>query len=98
MDNNNEKVILSEIKEMLIKDYPDTEIDMDTYLEYGEGTYLDMSSLEIVEFIVDLEEKYDIIIDIDDRYYTIGDAVRGVIGYLEEKATTDTEEKCESEV
>ena len=43
-------------------------------------------------------EKYDIIIDIDDRYYTIGDAVRGVVGYLEEKEISDTEEKRESEV
>lgn len=85
MDSNRETIILADIKEILVKDYPDIEINMETFLEFGEGSYLDMSSLEIVQFIVNLEEKYDIIIDIDDRYYTIGDVVRGVIKYVNEK-------------
>ena len=93
-----EDKILNDIKEMLSDGHPDVEISMETLLEYGSESCLDMTSIEIVQFILDLEEKYDIIIDIDDRYYTIGDAVRGVVGYLEEKEISDTEEKRESEV
>ena len=94
----NEEIILNDVREMLSQEYPTVEITMDTYLEFGEGSYLDMSSIEIVQFIVALEEKYDIIIDLEDRYYTIGDAVRGVVAYLKEKAELESEKKCESEV
>ena len=94
----NEESILKDIKEMLSQEYPMVEISMDTYLESGEGSYLDMSSIEIVQFIIALEEKYDIIIDLEDRYYTIGDAVLGVVAYLKEKAELESEEKCESKV
>ena len=86
---SNERVILDDIKEMLSSEYPIVEITMETFLEFGEGSYLDMSSIEIVEFIVALEEKYDIIIDFEDRYYTIGDVVRGVISYMEEKGESE---------
>ena len=65
---------------------------MDTYLEINEGSYLDMSSLELVQFIIELEETFNIIIDLDDRFYTIGDAVRGVIKYLEEKNEENSDE------
>lgn len=92
----NEENILIDVREMLSKSYPTVEITMDTYLEFGEGSYLDMSSIEIVEFIVVLEEKYDIIIDIEDRYYTVGDAVRGVVSYLREKVSEVSEGSCES--
>lgn len=91
-----EEVILEDIKSLLAQVYPDVEITMDTFLEIGNGSCLDMSSLEIVEFIVLLEQKYDIIIDFEDRYYTVGDAVRGVIGYLTEKEGRESEERCES--
>lgn len=94
----NEEIILNDIKEMLSQEYSTVEITMDTYLEFGEGSYLDMSSIEIVEFIVILEEKYDIIIDFEDRYYTIGDVVRGVVSYLKKKANPEMEKKSESEV
>ena len=90
----NENAILDDVREMLLKEYPTTQIAMETFLEYGDGSNLDMTSIEIAQFIVDVEKKYDIIIDIEDRYYTIGDVVRGIVGYLKEKA----EEKCESEV
>ncbi len=93
-----EEGILQDICEMLSQDYPTTDITMQTYLEFGEGSSLDMSSIEIVEFIVDLEERYDIIIDIEDRYYTVGDAVRGVVSYLREKAEDTLEDMCESEL
>lgn len=95
---NIEEMILNDIREMLMPTYPNVGISMETYLELGEGTCLDMSSLEIVQFIVDLENKYDIIIDIEDRYYTVGDAVRGVVSYLQEKADQASEEKGESEI
>ena len=94
----NEEIILNDIKEMLSQEHSTVEITMDTYLEFGEGSYLDMSSIEIVEFIVILEEKYDIIIDFEDRYYTIGDVVRGVVSYLKKKANPEMEKKSESEV
>lgn len=93
-----EEDILNDIREMLSESYPDVEISMETLLEYGQVSCLDMTSLEIVQFIVDLEEKYDIIIDIDDRYYTIGDAVRGIIGYLNENGKYETENNHGSEV
>ena len=93
-----EEIILNDVREMLSQEYPTVEITMDTYLEISGGSYLDMSSIEIVQFIVALEEKYDIIIDLEDRYYTIGDAVRGVVAYLKEKEKLESEEKCESEV
>jgi len=96
--NITEKGVLDDIQEMLLKTYPTTEITMDTYLEFGEGSCLYMSSIEIVQFIVDLERKYSIIIDIEDRYYTVGDAVRGVVGYLREKEECISEETCESEI
>lgn len=96
--NNKETQILEDIKEMLTETYPDVDISMNTLLEYGSESCLDMSSIEIVQFILVLEEKYGIIIDIEDRYYTIGDAVRGVVGYLEEKAEMQSEKNCESEL
>lgn len=101
MNNNisvSEEKVLNDIRNMLSESYPTLEITMDTYLEFGEGSYLDMSSIEIVQFIVDLEEKYSIIIDIEDRYYTVGDTVRGVVGYLREKAEDISEESCEFEL
>ena len=93
-----EEMVFDEICGMLYQTYPDNDISMETWLEFGEGTYLDMSSIEIVQFIIDLEEKYSIIIDIEDRYYTVGDAVRGVVSYLREKAEDMSEEACESEL
>lgn len=93
-----EENILNDIRDMLSETYPTVEITMDTYLEFGDKGYLDMTSIEIVQFIVELEEKYSIIIDIEDRYYTVGDAVRGVVSYLREKAEDTSEEACESEL
>lgn len=83
-----EENVLSDICEMLSKIYPEVEVTMDTYFEYGqseEDTALNMSSLEIVQFIVNLEDRYDIIIDLEDRYYTVGDAVRSIVSYLKER-------------
>lgn len=85
MNGNSESIILSEIRDMLFDEYPNIEITMETNLEFGDGPSLDMTSLDIVRFIIDLENKYDIIIDVEDRYYTIGDVVRGVSGYIDEK-------------
>ena len=94
MQIDKENVLLG-IKEMLHQAYPTVEITMDTFLEYGTGTYLDMSSLEIVQFIVDVEQKYDIIIDFEDRYYTIGDVVNGVQSLLLKKDLDISEAKSE---
>ncbi len=93
-----EENILNDVREMLSQEYPTIFITMDTYLEVGNHSYLNMSSIEIVHFIVALEEKYDIIIDLEDRYYTIGDAVRGVVSYLKEKAEDTLEGKSEFEI
>jgi len=93
-----EENVLDGIREMLSETYPTVEITMDTYLEFGDSNYLDMTSIEMVQFIVDLEEKYNIIIDIEDRYYTVGDAVRGVVTYLLEKEEDTQEGTCESEL
>lgn len=93
-----EEKILNDIVELLSDSYSDVEITMETYLEFGKGSHLNMSSLEIVEFIVILEKKYNIIIDIEDRYYTVGDAVRGVVSYLREKEEYISEEVCEPEL
>ncbi len=93
-----EETILNDIREMLSQTYPNVEITMGTYLEFGEGSYLDMSSIEIVQFIIDLEEKYGIIVDIDDRYYTIGDTVKGVVSYLRKKSSETKEVAGESEL
>ena len=93
-----EENVLDGIREMLSETYPTVEITMETYLEFGDGSYLDMTSIEIVQFIVDLEEKYNIIIDIEDRYYTVGDAVRGVVSYLHEKSEDTREDTCGSEL
>lgn len=87
-----EENVLNDIREMLSDAYPTIKITMDTYLEFGDKSYLDMASIEIAQFIVDLEEKFDIIIDIEDRYYTIGDAVRAVVSYLREKEENISEE------
>lgn len=93
-----EERVFNDIKEMLTPMYPDIDISMDTFLEYGTGTYLDMSSIEIVQFIIDIEQKYDIIIDLDDRYYTVGDVARGVVTYLREKDSNYLDGNNESEL
>ena len=93
-----EENVLDGIREMLSKSYPTVEITMDTYLEFGDSNYLDMTSIEIVEFIVALEKRYSIIIDIEDRYYTVGDAVRGVVAYLIKKEEEIQEGTSESEL
>lgn len=93
-----EENILRDIRKMLSDKYPTVDISMETYLEFGNASYLDMSSIDIVEFIITLEEKYNIIIDIDDRYYTIGDVVHGVLSYLSEAVESELEEKCESKL
>ena len=89
MANDIENVLLEEIQEMLAEKYPREKITMKTYLEYGDDLSLDMSSLDIIQFIIDLEKRYDIIIDIDDRFYTIGDVVRGIKSYLNEKVDSE---------
>ena len=90
----NNEFVLNEIREMLCETYPGVDVSMETYLEFGDGTYLDMSSIEIVQFLVDLENKFDIIIDIEDRFYTVGDVVKGVTDYLLEKAPNTQEDTC----
>ena len=81
----NESDILKEIKELLSDRYAAEKIDMNSFLEFGEGFSLNMSSLEIVDFLLLLENTFNIIIDINDRYYTIGDAVKSIEKYLKEK-------------
>lgn len=88
--------ILSDIREMLSETHPNIQISMETFLEYGSDSYLDMTSIEIVQFILDVEEKYGIIVDISERYYTVGDVICGIIGYLEEKHETQTKDTYES--
>ena len=88
-----EERVFNDIKEMLTPIYPNIDITMETFLEYGTGTYLDMSSIEIVQFIIDIEQKYNIIIDYEDRYYTIGDMVHGILSCLANMEQATSEEK-----
>lgn len=88
-----EERVFNDIKEMLTPIYPNIDITMETFLEYGTGTYLDMSSIEIVQFIIDIEQKYNIIIDYEDRYYTIGDTVHGILSCLANMEQATSEEK-----
>ena len=49
-----EEKIFNGIKEMFTPTYPDIDISMETFLEYRTETYLDMLSIEIVQFIVNI--------------------------------------------
>ena len=96
--NVTENNVLDDIRKMLSETYPTVDISMDTYLEFGNGSHLDMSSLEIVQFIIDLEEKYGIIVDIDERFITVGDAIRSVLTHFNEKTRDKWENVNEVEL
>ena len=78
------QLILERLRAMLTEKHPNVEINIDTLLEFGTTTYLDMSSLEIVEFITAVEEEFNVIVDITERFYTIGDVVDSVFTHLKE--------------
>ncbi|HCA34956.1 MAG TPA: hypothetical protein DEP00_08045 [Lachnospiraceae bacterium] len=84
------KAITSEIIKMLQKHYPTERITIDTLLEgyYGDDrsiSNLNMSSLDLVEFISDIEEYYNIIIDFDAQFYTVKDVIENVCHCIEQK-------------
>ena len=84
------ETIYNKVKEILQTLYnEEVDISMDTHLETEGDSFLDMSSLEIVNFIINIEKEFDIIIDFDDRYYTVGDVVYGVYKHLSEKQNND---------
>ena len=84
MQMSEEKVFVV-VRTILLESYPAFNISMDTFLDYGETNCLFMSSIEIVEFIVKLEKAFDIVIDFNERYYTVRDVVHSVVSYLNEK-------------
>lgn len=88
--------VFKKIRAILSKSYPAERINLDTFLDFGDNNCLYMSSIEIVDFIVELEEAFDIIVDYNDRYYTVRDVVNGVISYLHEKDCVNAEETSES--
>jgi len=79
----NKNEILTKIQELLSKNRSDLKIDMNTYLEFNTEQSLDLSSLEIVDFIMEVETIFNIIIDISERFYTVGDVVESVFEHLE---------------
>ena len=79
----NKNEILTKIQELLSKNRSDLKIDMSTYLEFNTEQSLDLSSLEIVDFIMEVETIFNIIIDISERFYTVGDVVESVFEHLE---------------
>ena len=91
-----EKQVFEVVHTILSKSYPTFSINMDTFLDYGEENCLFMSSIELVEFIVKVEEAFDIIIDFNERYYTVRDVVQSVILYLNEKNDDMLEASSES--
>lgn len=64
----------------IVKKYCDVEeITLKTTLQGAEENSLDMDSLGIVSFIVDVEKEFDIIIDFDKYFECIEDVVDEVI-------------------
>ena len=52
-----------------------SQFNIDTALTDRETNCLDLTSIEIVTFIVHIEDAFDIIIDFDTMFETIGDIV-----------------------
>lgn len=61
-----------------------SQFDMDTNLTGSETNCLDLTSIEIVTFIVHIEDAFDMIIDFDVQFETIGD----IVDYLVQTANT----------
>lgn len=74
------KEIFEKVVEVLRKKHNriDMTINYETSLTNGSNNSLDLTSLEIVELIVEIEDLFDIIIDFDIVYITIGDIVNDV--------------------
>ena len=71
----------------LIKEFTgNKKVTIDSVLGNGEGG-LDLTSLEIVNLIVQIEDKFDIIIDFDVHFIQVSDVVREVNRTLEEELT-----------
>lgn len=82
VDTNN---ILEEINNMIRKHLNyDISITKDMYLEDGQNGVagLGLDSLEIVKLIVMIEDKYNIIVDFNVRFWTIGDMVEYVLSNI----------------
>ena len=84
-ENNREKIFES-IKNILFKKgYNNPSINYDTFLDKVADNSLYMTSLEIIDFIVEVENHYNIIVDISERFYTIDDVINSIILHLNER-------------
>ena len=75
--------IFNEIALMLENTYGKCNVSENTMLSNGEDS-LDLDSLEIVNLIIQIEKKFDIIIDFDVFFNTVGDLVSNVYEQLQE--------------
>ena len=83
----NSQNILHELNELVKKQFPEVDFDVNlqTKLTGEKENSLDLSSLDIVTLIVNIEERFDIIIDFDKVYVTMEDIVNDVEKKLNEK-------------
>lgn len=72
-----EKEIFSDICLILKESFDKNNISLESTLSKGENS-LDLNSLEIVSFIVKVEENFNIIIDFDVLFVTVQDVVNEV--------------------
>lgn len=73
--------ITKKIISCLKVEYKTVSIDEETALEYSGENSLDMSSMDIIDFIIQIEEEFCMIVDISTRFETIGD----VVNYIHSK-------------
>lgn len=74
-----EKVIMEKLGQILIKEFGKMNINYDTTLNGDNKNCLDLNSLEIVKLIVEIENTFNIIIDFDVRFNSIGDIIKYII-------------------
>jgi len=73
----NEKEIFSDICSILKESFDKNNISLASTLSKGDNS-LDLNSIEIVSFIMKVEENFNIIIDFDVLFVTVQDVVNEV--------------------
>lgn len=80
--------IFEDISSILKEKYGKNNVNFDTGLTNGENS-LDLDSLEIVRLIIQIEEKYNIIIDLDILFKTVDDIVSEVYKKLNQTEVSE---------
>lgn len=71
------------LSKVLCEECLEIPISLDTYLINGVGMNgLDLSSIDYVDFLVSVENEYDIIYDFSARIYTVGDIYNYISSYM----------------